>query len=54
MVSFYPVSNVAALSNMTVTVGADVQPGQYSVTIRGATSGLSDRVATIPLQVLPN
>ena len=53
-VSLYPTTNQKVLSNMTVTVGADVEPGQYSLTIRGVTGGLSDRVATIPLQVLPN
>jgi hypothetical protein len=53
-VSLYPVTNSEALSNMTITVGSGVAPGQYSIRIRGATSLLADRVATIPLQVLPN
>jgi hypothetical protein len=39
---------------MTVFIGSGVAPGQYSITIRGMSDALNDRVATIPLVVLPN
>lgn len=53
-VSLYPVSNAKSLTNMTVNVGADAAPGLRWLTIRGRTTSLNDRTATIPLQVLPN
>ena len=53
-VTLYPVTNPKALSNMTISVDPTVPPGQYFISIRGAAAALTDRVATIPLLVLPN
>ena len=52
-VTIYPVENIKALSNMTVAVARSVPPGHYSITIRGFTAGLPDRLETVPLTVLP-
>jgi hypothetical protein len=52
--TIYPEDNLKALSNMTVAVGRNVAPGQYSFTVRGTTPGLADRVAIVPLTVLPS
>jgi hypothetical protein len=49
--TIYPEDNLKALSNMTVAVGRNVAPGQYSFTVRGTTPGLADRVAIVPLTV---
>lgn len=51
-VTIYPEQNLKALSNMTIAVARSVAPGQYSITLRGATPGLADRVETVPLTVL--
>lgn len=48
----YPEENLKALSSMTVAVGRNVAPGQYSFMVRGTTPGLADRVAVVPLTVL--
>lgn len=53
-VSLYPITNAKSLTNMTVTVGAGVPPGHHTITIRGTTSTMNDRITTIPLQVLAN
>jgi hypothetical protein len=50
--TIYPEDNLKALSNMTVSVGRNVAPGQYAFTVRGTTPGLADRVAVVPLTVL--
>ena len=52
-VTLYPETNDAAVSTMTVTVAASVPVGQYTITLRGVSVGLADRVANIPLTVLP-
>ena len=39
-------------TNATITVGADVAPGSYTVSIRGSVDGLSDRVAPLSVNVI--
>jgi len=52
--TIYPEDNLKALSNLTVAVGRNVAPGHYSFMVRGATPGLADRIAIVPLTVLPS
>lgn len=50
--TLYPATNTAALATLTVTVGGEVTPGHYTITLRGVAAGIADRVAVIPLTVL--
>lgn len=50
-VSFNPASVTGASSTMTVNVGAGVAAGNYVVTVRGASAGLTDQTAPFTVTV---
>jgi uncharacterized membrane protein len=49
--SFSPNPATGTDATLTITVGAGVSPGTYSLTVRGTASGLTDRTATFSLVV---
>ncbi|MCC6317075.1 MAG: hypothetical protein IT361_05220 [Gemmatimonadaceae bacterium] len=49
--TFLPAASTTNASTMTVSVGAAVAPGTYTVTVRGTATGLADRTAQFTLNV---
>jgi hypothetical protein len=49
--SFSPNPATGNTSTLTITVGASVAPGTYTLTVKGTATGLTDRTATFTLQV---
>jgi hypothetical protein len=50
--TFDPTPAPGASSTLTISVGDAATPGQYPLTVRGATPGLADRTATLTLTVI--
>ncbi|HEX9565443.1 MAG TPA: hypothetical protein VF981_15790, partial [Gemmatimonadaceae bacterium] len=50
---FDPTPALGASSQLTLSVGAAVAPGGYTLTVRGTATGLPDRTATLTLTVSP-
>ncbi|MGH7555676.1 MAG: hypothetical protein ACREMQ_21970, partial [Longimicrobiales bacterium] len=53
-VSFNPQNTTANTTTITVAVGAAVAPNNYTITIRGTATGLTDQTATLTVTVTPS